>query len=462
MTRTAKAGRIPLRTKILYGAGDIGVALSQTAILSYLLFFYTDVAGLGIGLAGLVAGIARFWDAIIDPPIGYLSDKTRSRFGRRRVWLAIAAVPLGLCVYLIFSPPTGLSQWALFGWMLATYLVALLFFTMFLTPYYALGAELSDDPEERTQIAAIRLMFQYIGSLAGGSMPLLALSYGEPRQGYSTAAAVFGALAAGAILLTFFGTREREAPPAAEASAGNFWSGLRLTVANRPFRILFLSFIVMSIGAGLGTSVSIYALIYWAGFTQAEIGMLFPSILGAAVLALPFWTYCSARVGKDRTLFILFIYLAVVFSALYLLPPVKPLVWAVMVLQGFGVAGFAVSISLLADVLDHDELETGEQRGGAFFGLWTFASKFGLGAGPLLAGAALGLAGYVANQPQTGQVIEVIRLVFGPVPALFFLAAAIIISRFPLSREAHREIQAELHRRRAARLEPGDLATSEQ
>ncbi len=458
MNAPAARARLPLRTKILYGAGDIGVALSATAIGTYLLFFYTDIAGLGIGLAGLVKGIARFWDAFVDPPMGYLSDKTRTRIGRRRFWFGIAAAPLGASVYALFAPPEGLGEWGLFGWMLVTYLVAYLFFTMFLTPYYALGAELSDDPDERTQIVAIRTLFQYIGAVAGGFMPLLAVSYGDPRQGYGWVAAAFGLIAGSAILLAFFGTREREVPEARQASFGDFWAGVRGSLSNRPFRILLLTFVVMSVGGGVNASVSVYALIYWLGFSQGEVGILIPAYLGAATLALPFWVRYSARIGKDRALKQLCIYEAVVLSAIYFLVPSKPLVYVFLIFAGFGVAGFVVAASLLADVLDHDELTTGEQRGGAFFGFWTFATKFASGVGPPLVGAVLWMAGYVPNQPQSERVLEILRWLYGPVSALFFVGAALIFQRFPLTREAHQEIQAEVHRRRAARIEPAPVS----
>jgi sugar (glycoside-pentoside-hexuronide) transporter len=445
---------------VLYGAGDVGVALSITAIGTYLLFFYTDVAGLGIGLAGLVKGIGRVWDAVTDPPMGYLSDKTRSRFGRRRPWFGLASVPLGASIYALFAPPAGLGETALFLWMLVSYLAAYLFFTMFLTPYYALGAELSDDPDERTQIVAIRTLFQYVGAVAGGFMPFIAVSLGDPRVTYGIVAACFGGLAGGAILLAFLGTRERDQAPSPQASMRDFGSGVARSLTNRPFRILLATFVTMGIGGGVNGAVSVYALIYWLGFTQREVGILIPVYLGAAAVALPFWVRYSARAGKDRALKQLCIYEVFVLSAIYFLVPSKPLVYLFLTFAGFGLAGFVVAASLLADVLDHDELATGEQRGGSFFGFWTFATKVAGGIGPPVVGAVLAMAGYVPNQPQSALVVEILRWLYGPVSALFFLAAALIFQRFPLTREAHREIQAEVHRRRMERLAQASAAAA--
>jgi GPH family glycoside/pentoside/hexuronide:cation symporter len=335
--------------------------------------------------------------------------------------------------------------------MLATYLAAYLFFTIFLTPYYALGAELSDDPQERTQLVAIRTFFQYAGAIVGGFMPVFAgaMGSGDLRAGYGRAAALFGTLAAGAILIAFFGTREHPAPATRASSFGDFLGGVRRSLQNRPFRVLLATFVVMSVGAGVNGAVSVYALIYWLGISQAEVGIVIPVYLGAAALALPFWVWLSARQGKDWTLRNLCYYEVLVLSAIYFLVPVKAVIYTFLAFAGFGLAGFIVAASLLADVLDHDELTTGEQRGGAFFGFWTFALKLAGGLGPPIVGGVLAWAGYVANQAQTPEVIQTMRLLYGPVSAVFFLAAALIFRRFPLTREAHAEIQAELLRRRA-------------
>ena len=208
--------RAPISMQLCYGVGDVGVALATSAIGSYLMFFYTDLAGLGVATAGLVLGAGRVWDAINDPAVGYLSDRTRTRFGRRRPWFAIAALPLGLSVFALFAPPRAFEGMELALWMLVAYLAADTFFTIFLTPYYALGAELSEDPDERTRIVAIRTGFWYLGAIAGSTMPLLAVTVNseDVRAGYGQVAFGFGALATLAIGAAFFGTREPPSPPA--------------------------------------------------------------------------------------------------------------------------------------------------------------------------------------------------------------------------------------------------------
>jgi GPH family glycoside/pentoside/hexuronide:cation symporter len=440
-------------TRLSYGVGELGVSLALSSIGSFLMFFYSDVAGLGIAAAGLVKGAGRVWDAINDPAVGYLSDRTRSRFGRRRPWFAIAAVPLGLAVGAAFSPPEGLSQTGLLLWMLAAYLVADTCFTLFQAPFYALGAELSDDALERTSIVATRTFFAYVGVVLGNMMPLFVaiVAGNELRRGYGTVAFGFGALAALTALAAFFGTREApHAEPPRPASLADFARGVRVSFGNRPFRILLATFVTMSIGAGLNGAVAIYALIYWLGFSGAEAGLILPVFIGSAALSLPLWSHFGARYGKDRALKAVCIYEGFILCSIWFLTPERPLVYAFLALAGFGLAGFILAGSLLADVLDHDELTTGEQRAGAFFGFWTFANKLASGFGPLVVGPVLGALGYVANQPQSPEVILAMRLLYGPITAIFFVTAAVVFWRFPLDRTAHEAIQTELRKRREA------------
>jgi GPH family glycoside/pentoside/hexuronide:cation symporter len=150
----------------------------------------------------------------------------------------------------------------------------------------------------------------------------------------------------------------------------------------------------MSVGSGLNGAVAIYAFVYWLGFSGAEVGMIVPVYLGAAALALPVWSLIAKRFGKDRALRAVCLYEAVILSSIWFLTPARPAVFAFLTLAGVGLAGFLVAGSLLADVLDHDELATGEARGGAFFGFWSFALKLAGGAGPPIVGAVLGALGY--------------------------------------------------------------------
>jgi len=147
--------QVPLARKLAYAVCDIGVVGCLTTINVYLMFFYTDVALLGVGLAGLVKGIGRLFDAVSDPVVGYFSDKTQTRWGRRRPWIVGAALPFGLSLVFLFRPPETNDQQILFAYFLVAYLATYAFLTMILLPYAALGAELSSDYQERTQIVSL-------------------------------------------------------------------------------------------------------------------------------------------------------------------------------------------------------------------------------------------------------------------------------------------------------------------
>jgi GPH family glycoside/pentoside/hexuronide:cation symporter len=213
----------------------------------------------------------------------------------------------------------------------------------------------------------------------------------------------------------------------------------------------------MSLGTRIGQAVAVYALVYWLGFAQGEIGLVIPVYLGASCLALPFWTWLSGRIGKDVALRRLLCYELFVLGAAYFLIPSRPVVYAFMVAAGFGLAGFVSVPSLLSDILDADELHTGTQRAGVFLSFWTLVMKGVMAAGPVLVGWVLAVAGYVPNAPQTPLVIEAMRWLYGPIPGLFFVAGYFLFRNSSLTRERLGEVQAELARRRV----PAVTATRE-
>lgn len=440
--------QVPFVQKFAYAASGFGGSACQAAIAAYLMFFYTDVALLGVGLAGLVKGIGRIFDAINDPLIGYLSDKTSTRWGRRRPWIAGAVLPFGLVFALLFRPPATTDQTTLFLYLLVSLLALDVFGTMLQIPGIALGTELSSDYHERTQIFAWGTLFSQLGTIVGGLLPALVARFPDAREGYAQVSlwfAVFAVLTTSLLLLIL---ERREGQQQIEASWGDFLHGYRACLRNREFRLLLLTFCVMSIGGGIGHAVGIYALVYWLGFTQREVGFLIALALGASCVGLPFWTGLSVRIGKDMALKWLLFYEIGLRCVMYFLVPYKPLVYAYMAVVGFGIGGLMLVLSLLTDVLDTDELETGTRRAGAFLGFWTLVMKGARAAGPVIVGGVLAVAGYVPNVAQTPFVVETLRWLYGPIPSLFFVVGYLVFRRFSLTRERVSEVQAELARRR--------------
>ncbi|HEV8718687.1 MAG TPA: glycoside-pentoside-hexuronide (GPH):cation symporter [Candidatus Binatia bacterium] len=442
--------QVPLVRKLAFTASGFGNAACLAAINIYLMYFYTDVALLGVGLAGLAKGIGRIFDAINDPIVGYFSDKTHTRWGRRRPWMATAALPFALSFVLLFRPPATTDQYTLFVYFLVTSMALDIFLTMLQIPGFALATELSSDYQERTQIFAFHTFFNNIGTICGGFLPLAVAHFADARTGYAQVTVLFALVAAPVTLLALFAPERRDALRGAAAGLGDFWRGYRACLRNRAFRTLLVTFAVMSLGGGIGQSVAVYALVYWLGFTRSEIGLLIPVYLGASCLALPFWTWLSGRIGKDVALKRLLFYEMFVLGTVYFLIPSKPLIYAFMVAAGFGLAGFVTVTSLLADILDTDELDSGVQRAGIFLSFWTLVTKGAMAAGPVVVGWILALAGYVPNVQQTPIVIETLRCLYGPVPGLFFITGYFLFRKFSLTRERLNEIQVELARRRVS------------
>src|SRR5271169_1100152 len=165
-------GAVPLRTKIAYGMGELGLSLQNESLVRFLMFFYTDTLRVSPTAVGLVILLSKGWDAITDPAMGYLSDATRSRWGRRRPYILLGAVPMGVCYWLLFCPPL-LSPPALLWYMLALSLALYTCFTVVAVPYYAWGAELARDYHERTAVVQVRALLGLFGGVAGAAVPML-------------------------------------------------------------------------------------------------------------------------------------------------------------------------------------------------------------------------------------------------------------------------------------------------
>jgi GPH family glycoside/pentoside/hexuronide:cation symporter len=270
-------------------------------------------------------------------------------------------------------------------------------------------------------------------------------------------AILFGSCAALSTLAVVAVPERRGGEDRRRASLADFWRGLRQCLGGRSFRTLLATFFVASAGLGIGVGAGVYALIYWLGFTPAEVGLLLPVHLACCALALPFWAWLSQRSGKVAAIRAWLLYEAGVMVALYFMWPAKPIVYLGTIVSGIGTAGIVNVSSLLADVIDEDELLTGSQRAGAFLGFWTVATKGAAALGPVIVGLALSAAGYVAAASQPPIVITTIRWLYAPSRALVFLLAYLLFRRFELTRERQAEIHAALGARRAA-LSAADLS----
>ncbi len=465
----------------IYGAGSIADAVFQAALATFLFFYLTEVCGLPNGLTGLSLFLSLVVDALIDPFVGSMSDNSRSRWGRRHPFMFAGAVPLALGLGLLFSIPKGLGQLPLFGYVTLISVVLRFSHSTFNLPYVGLGAELSDDYAERTNIVAARFLFAPIGT---GSALLLALAFGlfGPEKYHHGAYALFGwacgAAALAAALFSAYGTlrtlpRLHQVASPTGSMAGRFFRDLREIFRNRSFVILFASLLLLFIGAGTAATLFLHtATFFWKlpGWTIAAIGLSAP--LGL-LLGVPVSVFVSNRFEKRSVVIVCFILLVsyhasiTVLRIVGLLPAGGPVLQAVLVGLALivggvvGCAGIGFQ-SMMADAADEHEFLFGTRREALYFAGLNFSAKAASGVGVLVAGLALDLIAFPTNLAARGgaavsiplAVTNNLGLIYGPGVAVIYALGAVVFQAYRLDRPTIARIQEELEdRRRAAAFE---------
>ena len=259
--------KLPLKTKIAYGVADLGISLLTASIQFFLLFYYTDILGIDPGLAGTALLVGKLtWDAINDPVFGFLSDRTRSRWGRRKPYMLLGAIPFGLTIWLLFSLPAGMTGATAFLAVLGSFLLVDTTQTLVSVPYYALSAELTYDYDERTSLISIRMIFTVVGYIMGAAATTLLagifMNMGLAKTAaYSCTGAVFGVIAIITTLVTTLGVKETPNPDLVPAKMPAM-SQIKHVFKNRPFVQYMIMSTIISISFTLLTSLFPYFLTY--------------------------------------------------------------------------------------------------------------------------------------------------------------------------------------------------------
>ncbi len=448
------APEVPLRTKLLYGSGEVTISAKNAALNQFLLFFYADIVHLSPALVSAAIFIGKLWDAVTDPVMGYVSDTTRSRWGRRRPYVAVSAVPVGMCFFLLFSPPVA-SITATFLHLLLIYVLLNTFFTVFATPYIAWGAELAQDYHERTAVVQVRSLFGVLGGVIGATAPVaIANRFNDQRWGYAVMAAVLGMVMAVTVLLTGLGVRERARQHVALPSLAHFIHGLRQTFRNRDFRVVFITFCLMTVAASLGQAIQLLVVKYWLQMYDffPVIALTFAVSFAAS---FPFWLHLSRRVGKRRAMMSGLLLGSVAPLGWVIVQPGQRVAMLVFVFVAGAVTGsMTLVMSSAVDVIDFDELETGERREGAYFGIWTLGLKTMSACGILLSGALLQLVGYVPGQTQDPRTMWWLVMMVGPLQAVVHFIGLLMFRRFRFEAADVVRVQEELRARRERREPP--------
>jgi len=454
---------LPLATKLLFGAPSFAGAAMVIPIAIHMTKFYADVVLVPLGVLGIAIALARAFDALTDPLVGWLSDRTRSSLGRRRPWLLVGGPLCGLAFFLLFSPPAYLGPSGGATWFFACYLLYFLFHTFYVIPHQALGAELSLGYHDRTSLFGIREGFAIAGTLCAAILPGLFTAQMGERAALSTFAAIFGMLLA--LLYALLAARARERPEFSRRPANPFVPGVRRALRNRPFRILLAKALLTGIpGALTGTLLPFFnQYVMQPEDVNRWLALLLGAYFGSAFLILPVWVVLSRRFGKKNAMLMALAIGGVgAGSVFFVRPGDMTTLLALLTVNGSAFGAFSfLSVSMQADVIDHDELHTGQRREAQYTSLWAILPKFVQIPAAALPIALLGALGYVPNEAQSETVVQVLRLLFTVAPALCFVGAFWVTARFPIDPATHAQIISGLdaHARGEDAIDPVDGAT---
>ena len=458
--------------KVVYGTGDWSGASYGTLRQIFYAIFLTDVVGLEPRLASVAALIGILWDAVNDPLIGILTDRMRSRWGRRRPFLLFFAIPFGLSFMLLWWAPPWHSQIALAATVTLAFMVSDTMETLCSVPFSSLLPELSPDYDERTTLTSFRMFFNLLASLvtavAAPAIVDAALAAGmTQQQGYLIVAALFGGLAAVPYLVIFAVVRERYGAVDRPQETVTFKQTVSTAWANVPFRFATLIYMLNWITFDIVALALPFYLLYWIaqGNMLASVTLLgvslplesavFAILLITAIIALPFWLWLSHRKGKHIAYIIGMVFWAGVQLGIFSVQPGHmPLVLWMSFLAGLSVsAAHVLPDAMFPDVIEWDELRTGRRQEGIYYGVKNFVRKTSGALAIFLGLQVLGWFGYhsppegATTFTQSPVTLTAIRMLIGPLGALLLFSAVITTWFYPLTRERHGRIRRLLEKR---------------
>jgi GPH family glycoside/pentoside/hexuronide:cation symporter len=443
--------KLSVGTKLGYGIYDFGGNLFMTATSFVLLNYLTDTIGLAAAFAGIALMVGRIWDAFYDPVLGYISDRTVTKMGRRRPYMLGGVIPLFIAMIIMFTNPSlvmgaGISQTTIFIYTMVVYVILCTAYSTVNIPYSSLAPEMTTDYNERTSLNGYRFGFAAIGTLlgAGLALPIVAIAP-DKNLGFVLMGLIFAGVMLASALITIFTVKEpAELKP---AKTMGFMQTYAQVFRNGPFVIILLVYILNLIAITIASGIVIYYFKYILGDESATTWAML-ALIGTAILFIPVSVFLSKRLGKKKVYGAGFIIMAAMLMVLFFFGHTQGVTFTLIIMflmgTGFGFT-YAIPYAIVADAIEYDYLRTGERREGAFFGFWTWGFKIGQALAIFLMGITLEAMGYAANvmpQPETAQLG--IRLFLGPISAAIFVIAAIILYFYPITEKRYKEILKEI------------------
>jgi GPH family glycoside/pentoside/hexuronide:cation symporter len=441
--------RLSAKEKIGYGIGDAAANFIFQTMVIFQLAFYTDTFGITAAAAGTLFLVVRVFDAVFDPMMGVVADRTNTRWGKFRPWVLWTAVPFGVMGYLTFTTP-HLSPQGKLAWAYLTYIVLMMVYSANNLPYSALSGVMTGDVAERTSLSQYRFVCAMLSQLViqGLALPMVKkFGAGNDAHGYQVTMGIFSVLAVIFFVITFATTKERILPPPDQQSS--IRQDFADLTRNGPWLAMFFLTIALFVTLALRGGVVLYYFKYYV--RREDLFSVFNVLgTGATIVGVLLSKALALRLGK-RNLFIYGLVLTVVFTAVFAMLPATavPVIIVVEMLRQF-FYGFTSPLlwAMMADVADYSEWKTHRRATAIVFSAIVFGLKAGLGVGGAIGGYLLAAYGYVPNADQSARALDGIRLTMSLFPALGFALCVVCLLFYRIDKRAEIEMADELTERR--------------
>ena len=447
-------GKLTVKQKLGFGIFDLGGNMLFTLMSFWALKYLTDTVGIAAVWAGTAVMIGKAWDAVTDPMMGFISDRTLSRWGRRRIYLLFGAVPMLLTMIFFFTAPAYLPVSMHIAWAIAALMLLNTASTIINVPYASLTPELTSDYHEQSSLNGYRFGCAVFGTIAGaGAVQPLVQAFARPgaadplvdQRGFSMMGLILGSVMMIVTLLTFLGTKEKKHTKEDLPKEG-FFATYKSVFLNKPFVLLLVTYALHMTGISFLTTILAY---YTENVLNrgdiTTIAMIL--LLVTAMLFIPVSVLVSKKIGKRRTYQICFVVIASACGILYTLGHRMPVefFFGVMVYAGIGVGfSYVAPFAMVPDAIEYWAAKTGKRHEGSYYGMWTFISKLGTALALFISGQVLELGGYISQSGegsvvQPPEVFGAIRNLIGPIPMVVLIAAIVVMQFYQLDKKEYRE-----------------------
>ena len=446
MTSNAVSNKV----RAAYGIGDYAICLYWSGVGLYLLYFYTDVVGITPLLAGWIYALGIAWDAITDPFMGYLAERTRSKMGSYRPYIFYGAIPLALSFVLLFWVPP-FEGLLLFVFLLTVNLLHRTCFTIVSVPYSSLTARITDDSDERTKLTTARMIGASFGTLSVSALGfpiVLWFGGGDEAIGFIFFGMICGLTAILVLSITVRFVKEREFN-FSPTQIPSFSKVAKSVSQNYPFWIVFGSILILGSTSIMFNNNLIYFVKYSLDLHEYQ-GLILGVSSGAALLAIPFWAYAALKIGKRNSWMAAMALLLIGFLVFYFYP-INSLNELLLVLGFIGIGNGATGVlfwSMLPDTIEYGEWKTGVRTESSLYGFMTFAQKGAIAFAAILLGMALTQIGFEPNQIQSEETLSGLKFIMTWIPLTGIFISFILVSFYPIDKSFHQKLIHEINLRK--------------